>query len=100
VATWYTPYKLIYGLHPLMPIEYVWLTISGDHKDVEPTRVLIARITKLEKLQENILEVQNHVRANQWSRFLWSQQKHTNKKFQFGDYVAVSQGRKITFGQI
>ncbi len=50
VATSYTPYQLIYGLHPLMPTEYVLLTISGDHKDVEPTRVLIAKITTLEKL--------------------------------------------------
>ncbi len=50
MATSYTPYQLIYGLHPLMPTEYVLLTISGDHKDVEPTRVLIAKITTLEKL--------------------------------------------------
>jgi hypothetical protein len=40
-----------------MLIEYVLLAINGDHKDVEPTRVLIARITKLKKLQENRLEV-------------------------------------------
>ncbi len=46
----------IYGLHPLMPIEYVMLAISGDHKDVEPTKVLTTRITKLEKLEENKLE--------------------------------------------
>jgi len=39
VATGYTPYQLIYGL----PIEYV-LSINGDHKDAEPTRVLIAKI--------------------------------------------------------
>ncbi len=25
--------------------------------------------------------------ANQWNRFMWSQQKNTKKKFQFGDYV-------------
>jgi hypothetical protein len=47
-----------------MPIEYVVLVISGDHRDVEPTKMLIARITKLEKLQENKLEVQNNVGAN------------------------------------
>jgi hypothetical protein len=45
VAIGYTPYKLIYGLHPLMLIEYVRPAISGDHIDVEPTIVLIARIT-------------------------------------------------------
>jgi hypothetical protein len=40
----------VYGLHPLMLIEYVMSTINGDHKDAEPTKVLIAKITKLEKL--------------------------------------------------
>jgi hypothetical protein len=33
------------------------------------------------------LEAQNNVGTNQWSKFLWSQQKHIEKKFQFGDYV-------------
>jgi hypothetical protein len=33
------------------------LVVNGDHKDAKPTKVLIARITKLEKLQENKLEV-------------------------------------------
>jgi hypothetical protein len=30
--------------------EYVISDIKGDHKDVEPTRVLIAKIIKLENL--------------------------------------------------
>jgi hypothetical protein len=67
-----------------MPSEYVLLIISGDHTDVEPTKMQVARITKLEKLQENKLEAQNNVGVNQWSKFLWSQQKNTKKKFQFG----------------
>ncbi len=50
VATCYTPYQLVYGLHPLMLTEYVLPTISGDHRDAEPTKVLTTRITKLEKL--------------------------------------------------
>jgi hypothetical protein len=37
-------------LHPLMPIEYVLLTINGDHIDVEPTKVLIAKVIELENL--------------------------------------------------
>jgi hypothetical protein len=33
----------------LMPIEYVLLAISGDHKNAEPTRVLTTKIIELEK---------------------------------------------------
>jgi hypothetical protein len=33
MATNYTPYQLVYGLHPLMPIKYVLSAISGDHID-------------------------------------------------------------------
>ncbi len=87
VVTSYTPYQLVYGLHPLMLTKYVLSTISGDHIDAKPTRVLTTRITKLEKLQENKLETQNNVGANQWNKFMWSQQKNTKKKFQFGNYV-------------
>jgi hypothetical protein len=47
-----------------MSIEYVLLTINGDYKNVKPTRILIAIIKKLEKLQENILENQNNVGEN------------------------------------
>ncbi len=50
VAKGYTTYQLVYGLHLLMPTKYVISAINGDHKDVEPTRVLIARIIELEKL--------------------------------------------------
>jgi hypothetical protein len=56
VAIGYTPYQLVYGLHPLMPIEYVILAIIGDHTDAKPTRILTAKIIELEKLQENKLE--------------------------------------------
>jgi hypothetical protein len=33
-----------------MPIEYVLMAISGDHKNAKPTRVLTAKIIKLKKL--------------------------------------------------
>ncbi len=65
VSTCYTPYQLIYGLHSLMPTKYVMSTISRDHKDAEPTIMLTTNFTKLEKLQENKLETQNNVGANQ-----------------------------------
>ncbi len=63
MAIGYTPYQLVYGLHSLMQI-HVLSIISGDHKNAKPTRILIAKITKLEKLQENKLEVQNNVGVN------------------------------------
>jgi hypothetical protein len=50
VVIGYTPYQLVYGLHPLMPIEYVLSAISGDHRDGKPTKLLTTRIIKLEKL--------------------------------------------------
>jgi hypothetical protein len=56
-----------------MPTKYVTLAIIKDHRNVEPIRMLIAKITELEKLQENRLEAQNNVGVNQWSRFLWNQ---------------------------
>jgi hypothetical protein len=52
IATRYTPYQLVYGLHPLMPIEYIILVIGGDERDSTLVNVLTNRITKLEKLQE------------------------------------------------
>ncbi len=50
VATCYTSYQLVYGLHLLMPTKYVLSAIGGDHKDAKLARVLIAIIIELEKL--------------------------------------------------
>jgi hypothetical protein len=48
-ATWYTPYQLVYGLHPLMPTEYIILVARGDGKRTL-VRILTSRIIELEKL--------------------------------------------------
>jgi len=29
----YTPYQLVYGWHPLMPMEYIVLVVDGNEKD-------------------------------------------------------------------
>ncbi len=52
VATWYTLYQLVYGLHPLMLTEYIVLAVGGNERDNTLVRVLISGIIKLEKLQQ------------------------------------------------
>jgi len=50
VATRYTPYQLVYGLHPLMPTKYIVLVVGGDERENIPVRILISTIMELEKL--------------------------------------------------
>ncbi len=50
VTIGYRPYHLVYGLHPLKPIEYIIPIIGGDERDSILMRVLINRITELETL--------------------------------------------------
>src|SRR5450759_108928 len=51
VTTGYTPFQLVYGLHPLMPTEYLVPT-RRTNLDIEytPARVLKARIADLEQM--------------------------------------------------
>jgi hypothetical protein len=44
--------SIVYGLHPLMPIEYIVPVASGDEIDNTPMKVLTSNIIELEKLQE------------------------------------------------
>jgi hypothetical protein len=53
----YTPYQLLYGLHPLMPTKYIRPIVGGNEKDNISVRVLTNRIIKLEKLQEDKMQV-------------------------------------------
>jgi hypothetical protein len=52
IAIGYTPYQLMYGLHPLMPIKYIVPVVGGNEKDNTPTKVLTNKTIKLKKLQE------------------------------------------------
>jgi hypothetical protein len=46
-------FQLIYGLYPLMPLEYMlFLSNSYLDKNFSPTHVLISRMAKLEHLDE------------------------------------------------
>ncbi len=72
VAKWYIAYQLMYELHPLMPIKYVLLAFSGDHRDANPIRVFINKLIDLEKLQTNKLQAQETIGNQQWNRALWN----------------------------
>jgi len=50
--TRYTPYQFMYGLHPLMPIEYIILVASGNERNSTLVKFLISKIIQFEKLQE------------------------------------------------
>ncbi len=50
-------------------------------------RVLINKITELEKLQEDKMQVIKTKGIQQWNKTLWSQQNNPEKKFNFNDYV-------------
>ncbi len=56
VATRYTPYQLVYGLHPLMPIEYIIPIAGGNDKDNTLVKILTNIITELKKLQETRMQ--------------------------------------------
>jgi hypothetical protein len=44
VATWYTSYQLVYGLHPLMPTKYIIIVANGDERDSTPIKKLISKL--------------------------------------------------------
>jgi len=50
VATRYTPYQLVYGLHPLMPIEYIIPIAGGNDKDNTLVKILTNKIIEFKKL--------------------------------------------------
>jgi hypothetical protein len=69
----------VYGLCPLMPIEYIVLVASGNERDNTLVRVLTSRVTKLEKLQKTRMHDVDITRIQQWNRALWNQQKNPKK---------------------
>ncbi len=52
VAIVYTPYQLVYGLHPLMPTKHIMPIVGGNQIDSTLMRILTSRILELEKLWE------------------------------------------------
>jgi hypothetical protein len=47
VATYYTPYQLLYGLHPSMPTKYIVQIASGNEKNNTPMNILTSKIIEL-----------------------------------------------------
>jgi hypothetical protein len=50
VSIGYTPYQLVYGLHPLMPTKCIMPIASGNEGNITLVKVLTSIITELEKL--------------------------------------------------
>jgi hypothetical protein len=44
VSIGYTPYQLMYGLHPLMPTEYIVLVVGKNERDGILMKVLIGKV--------------------------------------------------------
>jgi hypothetical protein len=47
VATRYTPYQLVYGSHPLMPLEYILPITNIKHRKGNFFKKLTSRVLKL-----------------------------------------------------
>jgi hypothetical protein len=70
VATRYTPYQLVYGLHSLMPIEYIVLVVGGRQRDSTSMKVLTIRVSELEKLQGAKMQTVKTSGIIQWNMTL------------------------------
>jgi hypothetical protein len=70
IGTNHTPFQFVYGLHPLLPTEYMLPSKCSDNIYPQPTRILTNRLSKLKKLYENMLIVKDLVVCNQWNRSL------------------------------
>ena len=88
VATGHSPFELVYGLLPLMPTEYIVPTQrTTTDLDFIQGKVLAARTTDLDKLDETRLKTQIHQGQAQWNRAQWVQTQDKPHQFQMGDYV-------------
>ena len=88
VASSHSPFKLVYGLLPLMPTEYIVPTQRTTiDLDFTQYRVLAARTVDLDKLDETRLKAQTHQGQAQWNRVQWMQTQGKPQQFRMKDYV-------------
>ncbi len=59
VGTSHTPFQLIYGLHLLLLVEYLLPFKPLQNYDPTFVKVLTNQLSKLDKLQENLLVTQD-----------------------------------------
>ncbi len=84
IATGYTPYQLLYGLHPLMLAKYIVLVVGGNERYNTLVRILTSIIIEVEKFQEVQMSLQ---KLHEFSSGI----KHygVNKKIQKNDLILV-----------
>jgi hypothetical protein len=70
-----------------MLIKYVLPGINGNHKDKEPTKVLVAKITERKKLQKIDWKFRIMWEPTNGAYLCGVNKKNIEKKFQFGNYV-------------
>jgi hypothetical protein len=75
VTTGHTSFQLVYGLYPLMPIEYLPPT-SNSHLDQD---FIPIHMVELEHLDETCEEAIDRINTKQWNTTLWAQQNHKIK---------------------
>jgi hypothetical protein len=59
----------------------------SENKYPQFVKVLISQLSKLKKLHENKLIVQDLVAFNQWNKSLWSHNWFIETKFRFRNYI-------------
>ncbi len=73
VTTNDTPFELVYGLHPMMPIEYLLPTSTFEtNHDFSPTWILTDKFSKAEKLGEVQLTTTETAHMRQLHHFAWA----------------------------
>ena len=88
VAMGHSPFKLVYGLLPLMPTEYIVPSQrTTTNLDFTQHRILAARTADLDKLDETRLKAQTHQGQAQWNCAQWIQTHGKPHQFRMGDHV-------------